>query len=109
MALPDIVVGSNHTALTITWQRKTTAAAVVITGATITARMTNKDPHVSPATRNVTGILAVTVGASGIFTWTFSAADVATPGDFDVYFIATFADTTVEKTYADTLRILPAK
>jgi hypothetical protein len=42
------------------------------------------------ATRAVTGSIALTDASRGEFVWTYSEADVAEAGEFDVEFTATF-------------------
>jgi len=49
--------------------------------------------------------LTLVTAASGIFNWTYGAADVATDGDAEVQFVATFADTTTDKTIKTAWRV----
>ena len=107
MSLPDVVSTGTHTALTLTWTRKVQRKPVDLTGATITGRMVRIDvlPNV---TRDITGTFTIVTATSGIFSWTFSAADIATPGTWEVQFIATYGDGSKELSYKETLTILPA-
>lgn len=86
MALSNAVQGARHTAQVITWT-DTEGDAQNLTGATVTGRLLNLSTYAATA---ITGALAVTSAASGIFTWTYSAADVATPGTYEVQFVATY-------------------
>jgi len=103
MALSSAVQGATHTAQRITW-KDGEGDLQDLTGATITA--TKRDRRTSAATA-VTGAMAVVAPATGgIFTWTYSAADVLTAGDFYVQFIATYGDTTKDKTIIEPWTVL---
>lgn len=94
MALQNAVQGDQHTAQTITWSAG--GAVKVLTGATITGTITDS----AGTTRAITGTLTVTVGASGIFTWAYGAADTGTVGNFQVQFTATYvADSLFDSTF----------
>lgn len=96
MALADAVQGATHTPQRITWL-DTDDTPLNLTGATITGKIQDS----GGTTRAITGTLSVVTAASGIFSWTYSTADVATAGRYQVQFIATYGDATVEKTLAD--------
>lgn len=99
MALPNAVVGSTHTGLTITWKHPDTTTHV-LTGATITGRMEDENG----TARDIDGTLALSDAANGVFTWAFGPTDVGTAGKFKVQFIATFAsDSKPDKTYTTTM------
>lgn len=84
--LADAVAGATLTAQTITWTDDD-GTAKNLAGATITGRIV---PQASGAARAATGVMAlVGGGTTGQFTWTYSAADVATAGKFYVQFKAT--------------------
>lgn len=77
-----------------------------LTSAVITARIINMRTGVA---FNSDGAFAVVnPGTQGIFTWAFGTLDTATAGDFYVQFTATYPDTLIERTYQDTLTVLPA-
>ena len=59
-----------------------------LTGATVTATI---EPANGNVQRAATGTFALVTAASGTFTWTPSAADVATPGIYIVQFNAAYA------------------
>lgn len=61
--------------------------ALDLTDATITGIIRNR---ASGATRAIAGDLDITQATSGIFTWSYDAADVADAGQFDVQFTATW-------------------
>ncbi len=99
----NAVEGARHTAQTITWQ-DSTGTAWVLTGATITGTLR---PERGGTARAITGTLAlVGDGSAGQFTWTYSTADIATPGVLWVQFKATFADTTYDLTQKTTFEVL---
>lgn len=94
MALSNAVQGARHTSQRITWL-DCEGDAQDLTGATITGKKRNTATGVSSA---ITGTLVAVTPASGIFDWTYSAADVLTAGKFEVQFLATYADTTYDAT-----------
>ena len=68
-----------------------------LSGAVLSGTMTNR---ATGETRAITGQLTPTDPAHGEFAWYYSAADVAEWGEFDVEFVATFAEgLTPGKTY----------
>ena len=83
--LPVAVQGSRDT-VTITWLYSS-GAAVNIAGGTISAvyAPVEDDDNTVYA---VDGVLAVTDGANGIFTWAYGAGDVGTAGSYLVQFKA---------------------
>lgn len=85
MALAYAVAGATRPSQVITWTRDDSTAEN-LTGATLTG--TIKDS--AGTVRAITGTLSVTTAASGIFTWDYSAADVASAGNFIVQFTAAF-------------------
>ena len=104
MALASAVEGATHTPQRITWL-DTDNTAVNLTGATITGKMQSVAGGASVA---IAGDLSLVTAASGIFDWTYDAADVDTPGDYVVQFTATYGDTTVEKTLQALWTVEPA-
>lgn len=86
MALADAVKGALRPAQQITWTRAD-GDAEDLSGATITGLIRSQR---TGQTRAIAGDLSVTTAASGVFTWTYDAADVAEAGEFDVQFVATF-------------------
>lgn len=93
MALASAVQGATHTPQVITWT-DTDTTPLNLTGATLTGKLRDS----AGATRSITGTLVKTDAVNGVFTWTYSSADVATAGVYDAQFTATFADTTIERT-----------
>lgn len=100
MALADAVQNARHSAQSITWTNEGTA--VNLTGATLTGVKRHKATGVVTA---LDGTLTLVTPASGVFSWTYGATDVGAAGLFEVQFIATFADTTVERTIAEDWRV----
>lgn len=100
-ALPNFVQGARRPSIVITWLREDSAVPEPLTGATITG-------FIGPASgvgtaAAITGTLSVTDGAGGVFTWDLSAADVQTPGNLKVQFVASFgSDPTPAKTFSAT-------
>lgn len=102
MALPVVVQHSRKRSLTITWQDDG-GTAINLTGATITGIIDRGGVQTA-----ITGTLALVTAASGIFSWTFSAADVAQAGGFHVQFRAKYSDSLPEVCYRTQWRVLPA-
>lgn len=96
-----MVQGANHSAYTITWEEPD-GTAWPLTGATITGKILNLDTGTSQA---LTGAFVLVTPASGIFSYTPSAADVATAGRFAIQFTATFSDTTKDRSVEAPLAI----
>lgn len=89
MALATAVAGARHTGQTITWTRAN-GTAHDLTGATLTGTIRNE---VAGTVVAITGTLTPTSATEGIFTWAYSAADVATAGRYVVQFKATYTGT----------------
>jgi len=97
MSLPNAVKGSTHTGLTITWKHPDTTVHD-LTNATITGVIIDKDLN----SKAITGTLALSDAANGVFTWAFSAADVVAAGSFTVQFNANYStDSKDDKTYEE--------
>ena len=95
MALSSAVQGATHTAQRITWTDGE-GDAQDLTGATITAWKQRRNTATSTA---VTGTMSVVAPAtSGVFTWPYSTADVATAGKYLIQFTATYGDGTKDRT-----------
>ena len=86
MALAHAVAGATRPSQVITWTRDD-GTAEDLTGATITGKIRSL---ADGTTRDIAGTLSVTDAAAGEFTWAYAAADVATPGRFQVQFTAAF-------------------
>ena len=104
MGLANAVEASRHTAQSITWSDEN-GTAVDLTGATITGRTKNNK---TGTVTTIDGTLALVTASSGIFSWTYGAVDVGTVGKYTVQFIATFADTTNERSKAYEWEVLDA-
>lgn len=103
MALANAVQHSTKRAETITWEDED-GAAVDLTGSTITGIIERAGVQTA-----ITGALALVTAASGIFSWTKSAADVAQAGTFFVQFRAKYAaDSKSEISYRHKWVVLPA-
>lgn len=96
MALADAVQGATHTPQRITWL-DTDNTPLNLTGATVTGKIRDA----AGTSRSITGTLTIVTAASGIFSWTYSAADVETAGEYNVQFTATYGDATVERTLVE--------
>jgi hypothetical protein len=94
MALADAVQGARHVAQQITWV-DSSGDAVDLTGATVTGKIRNG----AGVVRDIDGTLTVTDDSGGVFTWAYGEDDVADDGGHEVQFIATYADTTQDKTF----------
>jgi len=85
MALPDAVKGGKRPSALITWLDGDDAA-VDLSGATITARITDDDR----VTRDADGDFVITDAANGVFRWDYGDTDIGTAGTFNVQFSASF-------------------
>lgn len=104
MALADAVQGATHTPQRITWL-DTDNTPVNLTGATITGKIQSVAVGASVA---IAGDLDLVTPASGIFDWSYDAADVATAGTYMVQFTATYGDSKFERTLQATWVVEPA-
>ncbi len=104
MGLPTVIEGSNHRPLELTWDLVDQKGAFVkvlnLTGATLSAYIKEANSTDPPAP--VSGTLNVVSAVDGTFTWQFGASDIATRGTYEVQFIATFADTTKDRSFKET-------
>ena len=98
MALSGVVKGARHIAQQITWNERdqyNVLSPVDLSGSTITAKKRDSEGTIT----NVDGSLNFESGGSdGIFNWTYGSNDVAVPGVYEIQFIATYGDTTKDKT-----------
>lgn len=83
-ALITIYAGATNDPLSVTAQL-TSGAATDLTGATLSVVFSGPNRFTG------TGTFAVTSATGGLFTYTFSATDVAVAGDYELQFIATYA------------------
>lgn len=87
MALPDAVQLENGRVVTITWLKQGTTTPEDISAPTGFTGVIESGSGPTYTTVAISGTLAVTDGANGIFTWTWDATDTANAGDFSVQFI----------------------
>ena len=103
MALAPAVQHARKRLQTITW-KDDDGSAIDLTGATITGIIERAGVQTA-----MTGTFALVTATSGIFSWTFSAADVAQAGTFFVQFRAKYSsDKLSEISYRTQWRVLPA-
>ena len=103
MALAPAVQYARKRLQTITW-KDDDGNAIDLTGATITGIIERAGVQTA-----ITGTFALVTATSGIFSWTFSAADVAQAGTFFVQFRAKYSsDNKSEISYRTQWRVLPA-
>ena len=103
MALAPAVQHARKRLQTITW-KDDDGSAIDLTGATITGIIERAGVQTT-----ITGTFALVTAANGIFSWTFSAADVAQAGTFFVQFRAKYSsDNKSEISYRTQWRVLPA-
>lgn len=86
MSLPRTIKGSRYTGLQITWTQEISGSAQDLTASTLTGVIRDEDGNSTA----ITGTLALSDAANGVFQWSFSAADVATAGRYEVQFKATY-------------------
>jgi hypothetical protein len=94
--LPDGIQGSLKPGLDIAWTQAD-GTILDLNGAILTGKIFNVSDDF---TRNITGLLTITSAIGGLFSWAFSAADVATRGLHWVQFSAAYpGDATPAKTF----------
>ena len=103
MALANAVQAARHTAQRIVWA-DSDGDPLNLTGATVTARLLDLSTGTA---RAVTGTLTVLEAEAGVFSWAYGTEDVATAGQFNVQFVATFGSTN-DKTLAELWEVEPA-
>jgi hypothetical protein len=106
MSLPNAYVGATHTGYTLTWVTGDTGHPPYdLTDATLSCWIALKG---SNSWRQSDGVLTKTQPyTAGKFSWAFSEADVATPGNYQVVFRATYGDTTYDQTDPREWKVLP--
>lgn len=104
MSLQPAVEGARHTAQTITFARADEATQN-LTDATITATIRDVRTGIETA---ATGTFTLVTATSGIFSWAYSAGDVATAGQYQVQFKATYADLSFDRSEWQDWIVLPA-
>jgi len=101
MALASAVQYARKRVQTITWKDDANNA-IDLTGATLIGIIERAGVQ-----SLITGTLTLVTAASGIFSWTYSAADVATAGAYLVQFRAKYTSAgTSEITYRTAWRVL---
>ena len=103
MALAPAVQHARKRIQTITW-KDDDGNAIDLSGATITGIIERNGVQTT-----ITGTFALVTATSGIFSWTYSAADVAQHGTFFIQFRAKYSsDKLSEISYRTQWRVLPA-
>lgn len=88
MPVPPSMQGGLRPSKLLTWVRDDPDETPEdLSGATITAVLMHRDTQEA---RDATGVFTVTDALAGQFRWDHSAADVAVPGAYFVYFTAVF-------------------
>ncbi len=91
--LARAVQGAVGVSQQITWTQDDGETPIDLTGYTLTGTIQPIDS--AGDIRAIAGALAVGDGDDGIFTWTYAAGDLATPGDYLVQFKAVLSGVTV--------------
>lgn len=102
MALQNAFQGATHTGQSITWTRDD-GSAQDLTGATLSGTITNVLTGTSVA---IAGTLTATTPLSGILSWAYNAADVATAGQYRVQLLASYSGA-LDATYLADWLVLP--
>lgn len=102
MPMPPTIQYARQRVLVLTWEDDD-HNAIDLTGATITGIIERSGVQTA-----ITGTLALVTAASGIFSWTYSAADVAQAGAFFVQFRAKFSGSLSEFSYRHKWQVLPS-
>lgn len=95
--LQTAIQGSTHTSQVITWTKED-GSIEDLTGATVTGKIQGVEADTAQA---IAGTLQITGAATGVFSWSYAAADVAAAGIFWVQFKATFSDGKDDLSFAD--------
>ncbi len=103
MPLANAVQYARKRAQVITWTDED-GNAIDLTGATLRGIKVAEDGTET----SITGTLALVTAASGVFSWTYSEADVATPGDYMAQFVAVYGDHLPEISYRHSWRVFPS-
>lgn len=104
MALANAVQTALRPSQIVTWTRDD-GTPENLTGATLTGKIRDY----AGVVRDITGTLTLTTPATGVFTWAYSAVDVAEAGQFLVQFTASFGSSpTPAKTIAATWNVYEA-
>lgn len=108
MAIASVAQGARHIAQQITWKERDSSndlQPVDLSGSTITGHKKSKDGTVV----SCDGSFGFeTDGSDGIFNWTYGAVDVGTAGNFEVMFVATYGDSTKDKTTVEQWKVTEA-
>ena len=99
MSLQPAIQADRHTGQIITWYYNASGQPPVakpLTGATLVGTITDADG----ISRAIAGVLTVTDGPNGIFTWAYATADTATVGRYTVQFTATYGDGLPDSSFA---------
>ena len=104
MGLADAVQYARKRTQTITWTDED-GNAIDLTGATLMAIIDRAGTQTL-----VSGTLTITAATSGVFTWAYSAADVAQAGTFSVQFYARYSSdaSKPEKSFAHKWFVAPS-
>jgi len=102
--LQPAVKGARHTAQVVTFGRQDSSEVVDLTSATVTGTIRD---NVTKVVRAITGTTTGS-GTTGLITWTYGAADVASNGDFEVQFKATYGDATYELSFPEPWKVYEA-
>jgi len=102
--LQPAVKGARHTAQVVTFGRRDSSEVLDLTSATITGTIRD---NVTNVVRAVSGTLTGG-GTAGTITWAYGATDVATAGEFEVQFKATYADTTYDLSFPESWKVYEA-
>ncbi len=100
MALPDAAQLEDGRVVTITWNKQGTTTPEDISSPSAFTGTIESGSGPTYTTRAISGALAVTDGANGVFTWTWNAVDTVSGGRFEVQFV-------IVKTGVPSLRSFP--
>lgn len=107
MPLARAIQNSRHTGQRVTFQREDGSGVVDLTNVqTITYRIRNPMTSVTVTGNGTCTPVAPLTG--GQFDWAYGTNDVATPASYEVQFIATFTDTSVERSIPEPWHVLEA-
>jgi len=102
MALATAIRGARHRGQKITWTSSDSIPGVIdLTGATLTGKKRNL---LSDEVTTIEGTLEK-LTAPNEMQWIYAAEDVASEGDFEVQFIASYNDGTEERSFIENWKV----
>lgn len=104
MALSNAIQGANHTGQKVIWSYER-GEPVDLTNSVITAKKRIQNTKV---VTDVAGQFALVDPMEGVFNWPYAPTDIDTVGVYQIQFIATYTDETLEKSMIEQFTVKEA-